>query len=152
MAQAGFHDGQIYVRRRASERARRNFVSQPRQAAFIACPADDVGFGGARGGGKSDGVIGFALRMNSLMGTSLRWRSAARRHQRAVLLVMQFLPVRAEAPIGGEVDRTSFEVDHIHRSERRTDHATRGLERDRPQPRVDRAVVNLARRLRAFRE
>lgn len=31
---------------------------QPRQAAFIACPMDDVGFGGARGGGKSDGVIG----------------------------------------------------------------------------------------------
>lgn len=127
--------------------------AQPRQAAFIACPADDVGFGGARGGGKSDGVFEIALRMNSLMGsTSLRWRSAARRHQRAVLLVMQFLPVRAEAPIGGEVDRTSFEVDHIHRSERRTDQATRGLERDRPQPRVDRAVVNLARRLRAFRE
>lgn len=31
---------------------------QERQAAFIHCPADDVGFGGARGGGKSDGVIG----------------------------------------------------------------------------------------------
>jgi hypothetical protein len=31
---------------------------QPRQEAFIACPADDVGFGGARGGGKSDGVVG----------------------------------------------------------------------------------------------
>jgi len=32
--------------------------SQPKQSAFIACPADDVAFGGARGGGKSDGVIG----------------------------------------------------------------------------------------------
>ena len=31
---------------------------QPRQEAFIACPADDVGFGGARGGGKSDAVVG----------------------------------------------------------------------------------------------
>jgi hypothetical protein len=31
---------------------------QPRQAAFITCPADDVGFGGARGGGKSDAIIG----------------------------------------------------------------------------------------------
>lgn len=31
---------------------------QDRQAAFITCPADDVGFGGARGGGKSDAVIG----------------------------------------------------------------------------------------------
>src|SRR5690606_34775275 len=31
---------------------------QPRQTAFISCPADDVGFGGARGGGKSDAVIG----------------------------------------------------------------------------------------------
>jgi hypothetical protein len=32
--------------------------AQPKQAAFIACPCDDVAFGGARGGGKSDGVIG----------------------------------------------------------------------------------------------
>lgn len=31
---------------------------QAKQEAFITCPADDVGFGGARGGGKSDGVIG----------------------------------------------------------------------------------------------
>lgn len=31
---------------------------QPRQAAFITCPYDDVSFGGARGGGKSDAVIG----------------------------------------------------------------------------------------------
>lgn len=31
---------------------------QPRQEAFITCPADDTGFGGARGGGKSDGVVG----------------------------------------------------------------------------------------------
>lgn len=31
---------------------------QPKQEAFITCPADDVGFGGARGGGKSDAVIG----------------------------------------------------------------------------------------------
>lgn len=31
---------------------------QPKQAEFISCPADDVGFGGARGGGKSDAVIG----------------------------------------------------------------------------------------------
>lgn len=29
-----------------------------KQEAFIACPADDVGFGGARGGGKSDAVCG----------------------------------------------------------------------------------------------
>ncbi len=36
----------------------RVWTAQPKQAAFIACPADDVGFGGARGGGKSDGVIG----------------------------------------------------------------------------------------------
>ncbi len=32
--------------------------AQPKQAAFIACPVDDVAFGGARGGGKSDAVIG----------------------------------------------------------------------------------------------
>lgn len=31
---------------------------QPRQSLFITCPVDDVGFGGARGGGKSDAVIG----------------------------------------------------------------------------------------------
>lgn len=34
------------------------WAAQQRQAAFIACPADEVGFGGARGGGKSDAVIG----------------------------------------------------------------------------------------------
>jgi len=32
--------------------------AQPKQAAFISCPVDDVAFGGARGGGKSDAVIG----------------------------------------------------------------------------------------------
>lgn len=32
--------------------------AQPKQKAFIACPAHDIAFGGARGGGKSDGVIG----------------------------------------------------------------------------------------------
>ena len=32
--------------------------AQPRQAAFISCPVDDIAFGGARGGGKSDAVIG----------------------------------------------------------------------------------------------
>ncbi len=31
---------------------------QPKQEAFITCPADDVGFGGSRGGGKSDAVVG----------------------------------------------------------------------------------------------
>lgn len=31
---------------------------QEKQEAFIVCPADDVGFGGARGGGKSDAVCG----------------------------------------------------------------------------------------------
>jgi hypothetical protein len=32
--------------------------AQPRQAAFISCPVDDIAFGGARGGGKSDAVLG----------------------------------------------------------------------------------------------
>ncbi len=32
--------------------------AQPKQSAFISCPCDDVGFGGARGGGKSDAVPG----------------------------------------------------------------------------------------------
>lgn len=31
---------------------------QPQQSKFITCPVEDVAFGGARGGGKSDGVIG----------------------------------------------------------------------------------------------
>src|SRR6187455_42525 len=31
---------------------------QEQQKKFITCPADDVGFGGARGGGKSDAVVG----------------------------------------------------------------------------------------------
>jgi hypothetical protein len=30
----------------------------PRQSMFITCPCDDVAFGGARGGGKSDAVLG----------------------------------------------------------------------------------------------
>lgn len=34
------------------------WAAQPRQAAFISCPLDDVLFGGARGGGKTDAVIG----------------------------------------------------------------------------------------------
>jgi len=38
--------------------ARLVWEPQPRQAAFITCPADEVGFGGARGGGKSDAVLG----------------------------------------------------------------------------------------------
>ena len=34
------------------------WMPQPRQKQFITCPADDVAFGGSRGGGKSDAVIG----------------------------------------------------------------------------------------------
>jgi Terminase large subunit, T4likevirus-type, N-terminal len=45
-----------------SARARQDLAitweAQPKQSAFISCPCDDVGFGGARGGGKSDAVIG----------------------------------------------------------------------------------------------
>jgi hypothetical protein len=31
---------------------------QPKQWSFISCPHDDVGFGGARGGGKTDAIMG----------------------------------------------------------------------------------------------
>jgi hypothetical protein len=41
---------------------------QVQQAKFINCPADDVGFGGARGGGKSDAVIGDWVNHSSLYG------------------------------------------------------------------------------------
>lgn len=34
------------------------FDPQPKQYDFITCPADDVGFGGARGGAKTAGIIG----------------------------------------------------------------------------------------------
>lgn len=34
------------------------WAPQPRQEAFITCPFDDILFGGARGGGKTDAVIG----------------------------------------------------------------------------------------------
>ena len=34
------------------------FTPTPKQYDFITCPADDVGFGGARGGAKSRGVVG----------------------------------------------------------------------------------------------
>lgn len=43
---------------------------QPRQSAFITCPADDTGFGGARGGGKSDGVIGDWISHEDIYGES----------------------------------------------------------------------------------
>lgn len=43
---------------------------QPRQSLFITCPAHDVGFGGARGGGKSDAVIGDWLSHEDLYGSS----------------------------------------------------------------------------------
>ncbi len=42
--------------------------AQPRQADFISCPVDDVAFGGARGGGKSDAVIGDWIRHESTYG------------------------------------------------------------------------------------
>src|SRR5690349_5528274 len=32
--------------------------AMPRQAAFIACPVFEIFFGGARGGGKTDAVLG----------------------------------------------------------------------------------------------
>jgi hypothetical protein len=41
---------------------------QARQAAFIACPADDVGFGGSRGGGKSDAVVGDFINHEDIYG------------------------------------------------------------------------------------
>ena len=41
---------------------------QVQQAKFITCPADDVGFGGARGGGKSDGLIGDHINHSNLYG------------------------------------------------------------------------------------
>ena len=43
---------------KASPEPRVIWTPQPRQAAFIACPADDCLFGGSRGGGKSDAVLG----------------------------------------------------------------------------------------------
>lgn len=46
------------LRQAANQRHSVIWEPQPRQEAFITCPADDVGFGGARGGGKSDGVVG----------------------------------------------------------------------------------------------
>jgi hypothetical protein len=42
--------------------------AQPRQSAFISCPADDTGFGGARGGGKSDAVMGDWISHEDLYG------------------------------------------------------------------------------------
>lgn len=50
--------GQVSVNDAADHETVTVWEPQPRQEAFITCPADDVGFGGARGGGKSDGVIG----------------------------------------------------------------------------------------------
>jgi len=41
---------------------------QVKQSEFISCPIDDVGFGGARGGGKTDAVIGDWLSHEDLYG------------------------------------------------------------------------------------
>lgn len=41
---------------------------QQKQSEFISCPIDDVGFGGARGGGKTDAVIGDWLSHEDLYG------------------------------------------------------------------------------------
>lgn len=43
---------------------------QPKQAEFISCPADDVGFGGARGGGKSDAIPGDWASHEEIYGSS----------------------------------------------------------------------------------
>lgn len=43
---------------------------QPKQEAFITCPIDDTGFGGARGGGKSEAVVGDWLDHEHIYGDS----------------------------------------------------------------------------------
>ncbi len=43
---------------------------QPKQSAFISCPADDVGFGGARGGGKSEAVAGDFINHEEIYGAA----------------------------------------------------------------------------------
>lgn len=50
--------GQIYADADPDDETVTIWEPQSRQEAFITCPADDVGFGGARGGGKSDAVVG----------------------------------------------------------------------------------------------
>lgn len=45
-----------------------HWAPQPKQAAFITCPADDIGFGGARGGGKSDAIVGDWLSHEAIYG------------------------------------------------------------------------------------
>jgi len=40
----------------------------PRHSAFIQCPHDDVGYGGARGGGKSDAVLGDFVSYEEIFG------------------------------------------------------------------------------------
>lgn len=50
--------GQIHADASSDDETVTIWEPQRRQEAFITCPADDVGFGGARGGGKSDAVVG----------------------------------------------------------------------------------------------
>lgn len=44
------------VERLAERKVEVIWEPQPKQAAFICCPCDDIAFGGARGGGKSDSI------------------------------------------------------------------------------------------------
>lgn len=60
---------------------------QPRQAVFITCPADDVGFGGARGGGKSDAVVGDWIDHEETYGESAIGIAARRNRTQLIELI-----------------------------------------------------------------
>lgn len=52
---------------------------QPRQAMFIRCPASEVMYGGSRGGGKTDGILGDWLEHSHVHGKYARGLAVRRR-------------------------------------------------------------------------
>lgn len=72
--------------------------AQPRQAAFIACPADDTGFGGSRGGGKTDGIVGDFISHEDFYGQHAA--AMAFRRERTQLMDMIERSKQILAPLG----------------------------------------------------
>lgn len=80
---------------------------QPKQAEFMTCPADEVGFGGARGGGKSDAVIGDWASHEALYGRDAIGMAFRRERTQLIELIERFKTVLR--PVGydwKEVDKT----------------------------------------------
>jgi hypothetical protein len=93
----------------ASKRTRISWSPQPRQARFISCPAQEIFFGGSRGGGKTDGVIGH------FYARAMRWGPAAK----GLVLRRTLKGLRAFERRAKEIYGSIFSVkDHYNETEK----------------------------------